>query len=194
MIDTHLIICESVQGRCYWVGRMGICPLSFSWIRGKESLKIAKFVQLVCTYCRCYQNLWSCPPSFYKIAPPLLSVWYVKRRQLKLNQLCVWIWKGCHNFTYFANDAGKRCILFRYHSKITLILYHKNQRQRIFRSSVFKRLKGIFCQFAILFLKRIFVLPESFQKSYQKKREVNDLYSSHPKYYHASWKKSNTDF
>ena len=114
------------QGPRSWEGRVGICPPSFSEIRGKKSLKIAKFVQLVCTYCRCYQNLWSCPPSFYKIASPLLSIWYVKKRQLKLNQLCVWIWKGCHNFTYFANDAGKRCILFRYHSKITLIPYHKN--------------------------------------------------------------------
>ena len=24
------------------------------------------------------------------------------------------VFKGCHNFTYFANDVGKRCILFRH--------------------------------------------------------------------------------
>ena len=34
-----------------------------------------------------------------------------KRKTIGLDQLCV---KGCHNFTYFANDVGKRCILFRH--------------------------------------------------------------------------------
>ena len=53
------------------MGRLDICPPSFLDIRGNISLKIAKFVQLVFTYCRCWQNLRSCPPSFYKIAPPL---------------------------------------------------------------------------------------------------------------------------
>ena len=53
-----------VQGRRYWVGRVGICPPSFSKIRGKKSLKLAKFMQLLCTYCRCRQNLRLRPPSF----------------------------------------------------------------------------------------------------------------------------------
>ena len=39
----------AVQGRCYWVGSVGICPPSFSKFRGKKSLKIAKFVHLVCS-------------------------------------------------------------------------------------------------------------------------------------------------
>ena len=34
-----------------------------------------------------------------------------KRKTIGLDQFCV---KGCHNFTYFANDVGKRCILFRH--------------------------------------------------------------------------------
>ena len=34
------------QGRRYWLGKVGICPSSFSEIRGKKSLKIAKFVNL----------------------------------------------------------------------------------------------------------------------------------------------------
>ena len=34
-----------------------------------------------------------------------------KRKTIELDQFCV---KGCHNFTYFANDVGKRCILFRH--------------------------------------------------------------------------------
>ena len=32
------------------MGRVGICPPSFLEIRGKKSLKIAEFVQFVCTY------------------------------------------------------------------------------------------------------------------------------------------------
>ena len=39
----------------------------------KKCLKIAKFVQLAYAYCRCCQNLRSCPPSLYKIATALLG-------------------------------------------------------------------------------------------------------------------------
>ena len=49
------------QGRRYWMDR-----------RGKKSLKIAKFVELVFMYCRCCKTLRSYPPSSYKTAPPLL--------------------------------------------------------------------------------------------------------------------------
>ena len=71
------------------MGRVGICPRSFSEIRCKISLKFTKLVQLVYTYCRCCQNLRSCSPSSYKIAPPLSKI----KRVIQNHQI------------FFANDG-----------------------------------------------------------------------------------------
>ena len=96
MLPVCAILCQStwpsiLQGRCYWVGRVGIYPPSFlesletkTWsvlLCGKVQ-KIAKFMRLVNTYFKFCQNLRSCFPSFYKIVSPLhfidlpfLDVW-----------------------------------------------------------------------------------------------------------------------
>ena len=54
------------QRRRYWKGRGDIYPPSFSEIRGKKSLKIAKFMHLLTNYCGCCQNLRSFQTSFCK--------------------------------------------------------------------------------------------------------------------------------
>ena len=72
-----------LQVRCYWVDRVGICPPSFSEIletKAGSALphwvgdvhKIAKFGLPI------GQKYRFCPPSFYKIVPPvifLIGIW-----------------------------------------------------------------------------------------------------------------------
>ena len=52
-----------------------------------------------------------CPLSIENVID--IEVGSMKMDSLEKCQYECFLDSGCHNFTYFANDAGKRCILFR---------------------------------------------------------------------------------
>ena len=67
-------------------------PTQFFRDQRQKSLKNAKFLQLLFTYHRICHNLRSRPPSFYKIAPPLISNKRDKTKDFKISKRLLWLY------------------------------------------------------------------------------------------------------